>query len=397
MPLATGATALRTAFFSAFLAAFLTPFFLVVKFAYEASAAFGIMLCVATAVWPLILVLMARDARRRRASDIRFDEEGFTVIGGPHDHYRRRWTSIEPSNVHVRETTELFEGKSDGSVQNIFRFVVGGAILAESGDPTEIASLRALQRAIQVAVTPNAESAAGSEGLVPTVAVESCTQCGAPLVPSDVDEVLCVHCGAKNVVPASLRESIRLAAEADRARDDLGRTVSHALSRGNAVPVNYAVFAFSLLGSSALFLAWIAIWKGAPWLALTALGAPFALAGVARMLVARRYALSALTFGCAALTQSDPKRTPLCRSCRAPLPKSDDPARVIATCAYCRTANVLGLPPGLVAETKEVVASSAQIEDVLRQRRSSVRTWAFVAAFGVILTAVGSVLAHAAR
>jgi hypothetical protein len=389
MPLATGATAFKTAAISTICLIGVFGIVLAVVF-FDEAPLFSIVMGLGCAVWPLIILLMAGDARKRRASDVLFDDDGFRVSGGPNDRFHGEWQTLKASNFVVAETTELFEKDGDKPAQNIFQFSVAGVVLAESGDPTEIASLQSVKHAMQHAVASKAEKSADTKPPTPTVATESCSQCGAPLVPSDVDEVVCVYCGKTNVVPASLRESIRSAAQADRARQDIGRAVSRALTQGNATATNYALSAFWVAAHFGLALAAICVWKRVPWLVLPTLAAPFALAAVAQILVARRFALRALTSGCAALTPRDPARAPMCRRCRAPLPTSDDPTRVIATCAYCQTANIVGLPFGMAEET---VDTDIEIEAVIRKQRRGVATWSGVLIVAAIVMTSGIVLA----
>jgi hypothetical protein len=338
MPLQTGATAFKTSAFSFILILFLWG------------------------VWPILVIfLMARDARRRRASDIVFDDDGFRIEGGRHDGYEHEWQTIDPRGVNVAETDELFVKSGDKPAQNIHTLTVDGDVIAESGDPEEIASLHVVARIIA--------EASGKETVVPAPKGDAiaCVSCGAPLVPRDGDVMTCAYCNHGTPVPPALREAIRSAAEQDRSRDRVARAVERLLSSGRALSTNRAVLAFFLAGHlvvPAALLALSATGNGA--LAASMLLYPVALAAVVRILLARRHALRALTMGCAALTSFDPTQPPRCRRCLAPLPPIE---RSVATCPYCRASNVLGLSLGMSHGSP---GAEEEIEQVVDRQRASV-------------------------
>lgn len=187
-------------------------------------------------LWPiLVMYLMARDARRRRASDIQLDEYGWVtrVALGRLVHFGD-WKHLRPESVTVTQTSELFVKKGDAPAKYVWRLAVGNMVLAESGDEEEIASFEVVARVMRDAATPRT----GAPPPAPLIQVALCPQCGAPLVPCDAADVTCAYCTCRAPLPAALRETIRLAAQADRAQADLGRYVRKALTSGHPVATN---------------------------------------------------------------------------------------------------------------------------------------------------------------
>ena len=342
MPLQSGATAFKTVAFSLLLFLFIWG------------------------IWPVIVIaLMARDARKRRASDIVFDDDGFEIRGGAHQS-GFAWKEIAKSTITVRETQELFVKAGNNPAQNIWRLAIDDdVILAESGDRDEIASFEVVARAIRSAQKTETGTLPPPPLSNAPIQAALCPQCGAPLVPADADQVLCAYCGNHCRMPLDVRNTLQLAAEADRALEDLGRNVSKALDSGHPNATNWSVFFFWLAGALAIPILVVTHSLGG---ALIAFALPLALAAVTSLLVAQRRAVRTLSVGCAAATSPDPAHAPMCRRCRAPLPPSANPARIIATCAYCQTQNILGLPFGFA---EEAVSADEEIADVIRTRRTA--------------------------
>jgi hypothetical protein len=337
MPLQTGATAFRSISFSFLL---------------------DIAVC---GIWPLLVIfLMLRDARRRRASDVVLTSDDLTVEGGPRAEASWAWNDPALARATFEPTTELFVRSGDAPAEYIHRFSIDEIVIAETADPEENASIATLVDVIRSASAPEAARAA------PSVEVAGCTSCGAPLAPADAEEVRCPFCGASSPMPTALRGRIRDAVALDRSRRGIQRSVEQAILGGSADRTNTALTLYAVAGHAAAPLVALVGWLVRGWLTLLPLVVPFAAAGYARSCIAHRRALRALVVGCAAITPDDPSHPSLCRACRAPLPSPAD--GVIVTCVYCGTANVLGFSLGGPAE-----ASAAQGEletTIARQRRS---------------------------
>ena len=348
MPLQTGATAFKTA----------VMIVLVFGFVW--------------AIFPIFIIgLMVGDARKRRASDILFEKDGYRVLGGRQNRHGEAWGDIKPDTVWVQPTSELFMKVNDNPAQYIYRLTIDDLVIAESGDPDEIASLETVRRALmEGAAAARPTAAATKPPGVPTVEVESCPQCGAPLVPGATAEVTCAYCGAKAPLPEKLRDTVQLANEADRAHAHIEVSVSRTLRRGGAATTNWLITGFAVTAALALVGVIVTSLHGGRPAQLAILMVPLAFGAGAQLLIARRRALRALTLGCAAMTSLDPSHAPMCRRCRAPLPASDDPLRIIVTCVYCQTKNILGLPLGIAEET---VQANDEIESVIEDQRSTSR------------------------
>jgi len=337
LPLQTGGTALTTVLFS----------FVLIPFYWG--------------LWPLLVVLlMARDASKRRASDIVLSRTGIDVHGGPHRGFS--WTWDETKSASVETTTELFYKKGNDPAVYHRALVVDDFELARAGAEEEVASLTVVASLIN-------EGATGAPAAAPAPNVPTCPSCGAPLQPVDADTTRCVHCGSDVSVPAAVRDAVRESADIRRDRLRMNDGVRRALTGGSASTTNGLIFACGLSAHSAVPLALIAFVEGRS--PVTFLVAPLAiavvLAGAARAIIAKRVATRGLVLGCAAILPNDPSEPPACRRCRAPLIVGDE---LVTTCVYCRAANVLGIDAGSAA------LDAGNLDDVLaRHRRSLFQSW----------------------
>ena len=369
MPLQTGATALKTLAWSAIVLPFIW------------------------AVFPaLVIVLMAGDARRRRADDIVFTAKGFELRGGPRDGLAFAWTEIDPQTVCLEMTNELFVKKGDQPARYIQRVVVNDFTLAESAEPQELASLAVIVETIRARLRPEEplpERAANAANAL-AATVELCPSCGAPIVPADESTFTCAHCHATGPMPASLRARIHDAAALTRSQAQIEALVRKILARGKASTTNRAVFAFGVLLHASAFGAAYLVYKthDLAWVPL-ALAFPLITGGIARLTIAHRRALRDLTTACGAIESRAEGAPPVCRVCYAPLPKSaaND---VVVRCVYCEASNVLGVGIGLHRDAQAKETEETELHDVLREQRSGT-AWALgLTGSGAALLALGA-------
>ena len=290
-------------------------------------------------IWPLLVILLYwRDARRRRASDVVLDELGIEIRGGPRSGTSLAWLEIDPVQTRVEQTEELFVKEGDSPAVYMQRLLVSGMEVARGADRQEVASLRTVAALI-------AEAARGAtERITPRVTVAQCPSCGAPLTPVDDPTTCCAHCGDTIAVPHALRTAARETAAIDAAHRRVDAAVRRALTGGSSKSANRAIAGLALTGHSVLPVAFVALEARDLVLVLVPVALTFAVGAFAWSVISKRIAVRGLALGCAALAPSDPGHPPLCRRCCAPLRVGGSAA--IATCAYCRTTNVIGLALG---------------------------------------------------
>ncbi|HEX4515550.1 MAG TPA: hypothetical protein VH054_18515 [Polyangiaceae bacterium] len=325
----------------------------------------------------LIAYLMARDAARARASDIVLRSDGFSVRGGAHDRFSRPWSALTPGATTVETTGELFYKRGDAPTVYQHRLVVDASEIARGASFEEVASLGAVAALIDEAVSGGAPDAA------PAPNVAACPSCGAPLMPADAETVRCPYCGKDVDVPASVRAAARETNMAQHAKVEVTAQVRRALTAGSARTANALIAACGVSGYAGACGAVALLLRGRDDLMALVFIAPTVLAAMARVVIARRVAMRALAFGCAAVVAVDPEAPPTCRRCRAPLPVADD---VLVTCAYCRATNVLGLNAG-----SAWLGDLGDLDAILtEQRRSILYSW--VVAVVVTATCIGAAL-----
>jgi hypothetical protein len=366
MPLQTGATALKTVTLTSALLPFLWG------------------------LWPfLVIFLMLNKARKRRADDLVFTEEGIEVRGGARDGLAFAWSEIDPASVQIEATNEVFTRDRDEPVRYIQRLVIGDVSLGESGELNETASLAVVQAAIVARVAPEVAPSPHANDVL----VALCPSCGAPIVPADEDRVTCARCAALIPMPNELRQRLQNAHNETLARADIEKKIRKVLARGSSANANVAITFYAMAVHLAVvpFIVLAIELRSPKWL-LFAPGMALFSWGVAKMAVARRRALRDLTCDWGALESRDHSRPPVCRNCFAPLPRvlSED---VVVRCVYCGSVNVFGVGLGIGAARdasgSDSVGRAADITDVLRAQRAET-AWAIgTGTIGFGLAALG--------
>ncbi len=331
--------------------------------------------------WALLLLLVFfLVAWPGRASDVRVDGDGLTILSGPHRGLRFTWAQLGGGAVTVAR---------DGSSTTLS---IGALELHRTNVEEEVESLEALAETLRAGAADRVPDApAGPE-------VSRCATCGAPLVPSAEERTRCRFCEADNVLP----ERVRHVAAAEGASARVQQAV-RALSRWPRSGVLNALVLASGLGavlgwpffaSAALILQEDPDAPLIKLLTLFGLGYGAAVTFASHLAVATtdRRSFELLSARFAARPPPEPDQPYGCRHCGGPLPepfgRSTTPA--VSVCAYCKARNVVGL--GLAREAKAERSDADTLEALasrrlgLRRRR---RARAIVPVVLVLLSPVG--------
>lgn len=342
----------------------------------------------------------ARRAHEGRPSDVVMDAQGFVVSGGPHDARAIAWTEI--ADVTLETPAKPKEGESDpvddSDLKKLCLYLHSAALQSAAsqgsgaqggGSPERLvlafAERAGEQRSIDdLAATLRAHRTGGPpEGPPPSKADDgpqllSCAACGGTVAPSTAPAVACPHCNQQVSVPQAIQDRLR-DAETLMARPDAivaglidqpgakwtgAMFAAAAFFMLTAWPVaiavlahNYQLHALSLQGT--LFVC--------VFLAACILGG----AALIRGQLVDRQALRLVTFEFAATPPPAAGEPSRCRACSAPLPESG--RRVVIRCAYCQSANVLGID--LRREASAARQQGQSLEEALARRTSERRRW----------------------
>ncbi|MBW2526890.1 MAG: sel1 repeat family protein [Deltaproteobacteria bacterium] len=316
-----------------------------------------------------------------RASDVALDDAGLAVEGGWHGGVKLGWDQVGKVLLHNRD-------KPDSDLLLEVRTKTGKKyFLAEAADDSEKASVRALYETLAAKVGQ------AKKAPVRNAEVSTCTNCGAPLVPSDAEQVRCASCGAHNAMQASVRERVAAHRAAAQAVRSTASAVEKLLDQPGARWASGAWFA-AMVGSA---LGWLPVVAAYLLVGVHSLGwfevgigffngwvFTFTFFAFARVFVARRRALHVLSMTFGARPPEQPGQSPGCRTCGAPLPVD---GTVVVHCAYCASENVLGM--NVRPLMRKVKAHRGSIEDVLREQRSERFRWMGLSLGGLIATLVG--------
>jgi Zn finger protein HypA/HybF involved in hydrogenase expression len=312
------------------------------------------------------------DAWEERPSDIVLrDGSKVLVVGGPYNGRTFEGNQCKLQDTHHKRSLANEEIE-------IVELSLENEVVARAARDVEKESLRALHETL-VARSQSHDTKPVHEA---AVSLLSCTQCDAPVIPDDAEQVTCPYCKAKVVVPTALREKIRAqrTLAADRPRNE--RMIEHMLRQPSArfvwsvmlglgAPMLLvwpaAVFAmFHLYRHDGLAFANVAL------LLLAGVVAIAALFVLMRWTLVNRQALSLVSARFSALPPDKPGAPRLCRTCRAPLPDAGGD-RMVVKCAYCESDNVLGFDLRIPASIESKQRRS--LDDELARRRSERFRW----------------------
>jgi DNA-directed RNA polymerase subunit RPC12/RpoP len=309
------------------------------------------------ALWVLRLAMLAKQLWTARASDVRVDREGLSVLSGPFAGRVYPWSALAETRVHTR----------DGETS----FSVGDDVLARTRHFDEAWSLRSLAKTLAAGASDR--TPAGPLG--PEVA--KCAQCGAAVVPADALSVVCGYCGHENALPPRVQH----AAGVPQTDERLTRALKALLAWPRARPMNVflgASFAIAVLAWPAL--AALAALAHAQRVDVSvfdlmvlfsaALTLGFTFPALVARAATRRRSFEMLSARFAASAPAKPGEPYGCRRCGGPLPdphgRSTTPA--VAACAYCDAHNVVGL--GLAREALAARTDAATLSQMVREQRA---------------------------
>jgi hypothetical protein len=324
-------------------------------------------------------------ARRRRASDLVFSAEGISVEGGPLDGQHWRWDKMVAADSRLVTRNGPYSVK-DGRRTYLQQLEIDEVVVAESMHEQEQHSFAVVLDAVWAGLAKPTAAAPVS----PEARVLSCSQCGAALVPEDVDHVTCRHCRADITVDPDVRQRVRDARTLQQNRARTDRLVSTVLRQPGARRTNAAVSVTAVaavVGAPALL--WVGMAHSAWGALLVGSAVMLLLVTFTRADVASRTALRALVTGFAARAPTQAGEPSTCRRCGAPLPEPPD-GGVVARCVYCRTASVLGIDLGASAERS--CSELSELESVVEARRREEETRGLAAVLSAALGIVGVVV-----
>jgi hypothetical protein len=355
--------------------------------AWQIPARVVIILSLVTTISPLAVLgeivfvyVRLRRAIEARACDAILDSDGLHLEGGQSHGLRVPYSEIDCARSAVEGQT-LYLARHGGERIR----------LAVASDPDELQSLQALLATLRAMSAP-----APAPSVSPSAHVLDCPGCGVPVAPADALTVTCRQCGVEVAMSDALRAQLQAARAISASRLAADRAVERLLRQPSARRANLVVLA----NAAAILVLWpvngifplIAYFDpdraSFAWMACFTLGAVLLLLAVARVVLADRHALRLLTLGFAAhapATVSEPSR---CRVCLGPLPARDDGGLVVR-CAFCSSANLLGLD----VRAEAAVARSSEREALaalVRQRSARQRRLVAVAA-ALGLSAVGGI------
>jgi hypothetical protein len=323
----------------------------------------GIVMLVLGGALMLAAVVAIPAARRRRASDIVIDEQGFAIEGGPHHGLRVDWARLAGGALEAR--------KRDGGATELALTLPGEdrRVLAETEEASEADSLQNVAKAIS-------EQSKQSGTAAPVLPPEapSCSHCGAPVAPTTEASTLCGYCGETTPTDRSVQQRMQGQQAHEAASSQSRETVAQLLEQPSATAANVRMVVFSalsallvlLFAAGEIFLAAIGIAELFT-LGLSAVLSLLLVGVVATMSTRRfidRHAMQSLlaVYGARAPHRKGEPWT--CRGCGAPLPTS---AAQLVSCVFCQRSNVLGAD---LRRSAEALAKEAErLDDVLAKRR----------------------------
>lgn len=341
---------------------------------------------------------------RARPSDLVIEPDGFSVAGGAASGLRFAAAEVDTDASGFRP---VFAGIDLGALELSVRgktYVLASDVSLDEAAPI-LEVLRSAQHQPEKKLTEwklppsNGERSARSEkraakkagrrksktekvavaaaapAAADAIAILHCSGCGAALVPASEEQAICRHCGAQTTQPEALR---RRMAELSKGTE---------LSAGNAERLmKLAAQPDARAGTVVLVLA----------LGVATLGFVAALVMVSRLVVlgdsdavvqglrggllswalaalavaafeaqsARRGVIRAAALDFAAVPPARGGAPPGCHGCGAPLDVG--PSTVLATCAYCRSTNIVGMT--IARPTHGLERARASLESSLAER-----------------------------
>ncbi|MBX3271678.1 MAG: hypothetical protein KF729_15535 [Sandaracinaceae bacterium] len=328
-------------------------------------------------LWSLFSIGAAFVLWAHRASDVRLDATGLSILSGPQHGRHLAWSELASRTIHV--------SRSDDET----RLTIGEEVLATTTEPDEAASLAALAATLRAGASDRVPDAPlGPE-------VSKCRTCGAPLVPSSEAAISCAFCHGENVLPDRVRHVAGAAgagAAVERAVEQLLRWPP--AGRSNA----WLVLSFVAAGLGWPFFVGCALVKQAQ-LDTTALdlavlfscglSAALTFPGLLALGAADRRSFELLSARFAAAPPPSPELPYGCRHCGGPLPEPHGRATTpaVAVCAYCESRNLVGL--GLAREAR-AARDDADALTALAAERLSIRRRRRLRAFLPMLVVLAS-------
>lgn len=338
-----------------------------------------------------------REFVRQRATDVEVDGRELRFVGGALGGTAIPWDEIESCTIttdwnrYVRTKTN--RGTTTEYMDQLWlaRRRSSPRLLAESLDPGEKASLGELRQAILGACQARGGRASEDGATEPPTSVLQCAACGSAVAAVEAAETSCGSCGATVVFDPDAAERIRSAADLGRVTERLEEAIQRLLDQPPATsanrPLDLLGFLILVVPAAALGVSVLPGGGATGGLALLAVGVPFAtgIAFLARLFVAERQALRALTAGMGARNPARAGEPPRCRQCGGTLLIRD--RHVVAICLFCRAENLLGLDlrPALAAAQSH----DYELGAILAKRRSRRRR----ALAGLVACAVVTALA----
>lgn len=325
-----------------------------------------------------------REYVKQRATDVEVDGRELRFVGGALGGTAIPWDEIESCTITTDSTryvrTKTIRRTTTEYVDQLWlaRRRSSPQLLAESLDPGEKASLEELRQAILGACQARGGRAGEDGATAPPTSVLQCAACGSAVAAVEATETSCGSCGASVEFDPDTTERIRSAADLGRVTERLEEAIRRLLDQPPATSANRPLdlLGILILAVPAAALGVFVLPGGGAMrgLALLAVGVPFAtgIAFLARLFVAERQALRALTAGMGARNPARAGEPPRCRQCGGTLLIRD--RHVVAICLFCRAENLLGLDlrPALAAAQSHNYELGAILAKRHSQRRRAV-------------------------